>query len=608
MKYVTEIFALDAKYLNRLARLKPEFGYDGFGEIVFYRTYSRLKADGSQENWHDVVVRVINGTMSIRKDWYKRNYIDWDEAYWQRFAFSMAVSMFHMYWLPAGRGMWAMGTPFVFERGSMALNNCFSGETKFLADGQLQTLRECVGRTVIVNNGNEAVIQSFGKQMLYNIVLKPASGNSKYRLNYTATMDHRWILADGTETTSLKPGNRIKIQPGQITTDSQEYKDGFVHGMVFADGCNHYRNSYYIQLCGWKNQYRDTIAASKWYTHTIDTEQRMILESNTALKALPEDESLEYKQGFIDGWKLFDGHWKNESYCIDTIHPNAAQWISDHSGILNYVMVGHSKETTDTNFGKRNKPLQRIKIRFESIDFIVDCKVYSGRNEEVYCAVEPKTHSFQLAGGVVTGNCGFTVLGGNDRLSDDCHWLMDALMLGVGVGFEAVRDDLKIYQPVGEFIHFIPDSREGWADSWKMLIDAYTKPGCRKPKFRYDLIRKKGLPIRGFGGLASGPEPLIRLHQQTEELFETPGIDVVRLKTDLGNMCGCCVVAGNVRRSAELNKGKVNDPIFLDLKDYEKYPEREDYGWMSNNSVALESDLDFEMLGEVAKRVVVRGK
>jgi len=98
------------------------------------------------------------------------------------------------------------------------------------------------------------------------------------------------------------------------------------------------------------------------------------------------------------------------------------------------------------------------------------------------------------------------------------------------------------------------------------------------------------------------------LMEQTEILFETPDIDVVRLKSDLGNMCGCCVVAGNVRRSAELNKGSVHDSIFLNLKDYSINPDREEWGWMSNNSVALKNSEDFEMLGEVARRVVTRGE
>lgn len=122
--YVNEFFSLNLDAASRLQHLVPEFGYDGYGELVFYRTYSRIKHNGGQENWADVVTRVINGTFSIRKDWYSRNWIAWNEEYWQAYAEQMAISLFNMEWMPGGRGLWAMGTPFIYERGSMALNNC----------------------------------------------------------------------------------------------------------------------------------------------------------------------------------------------------------------------------------------------------------------------------------------------------------------------------------------------------------------------------------------------------------------------------------------------------------------------------------------------------
>ena len=39
------------------------------------------KADGLPESWHDTVIRVMNGLFSIRKDWYIRNHIPWDESF-----------------------------------------------------------------------------------------------------------------------------------------------------------------------------------------------------------------------------------------------------------------------------------------------------------------------------------------------------------------------------------------------------------------------------------------------------------------------------------------------------------------------------------------------
>lgn len=73
--------------------------------FVSHNTYSRLKPDGSQEHWHDTIIRVVEGIMSIRKDWYAKNNIRWDETYWQQTAHRMALAMFDMRMLPPGRGL-----------------------------------------------------------------------------------------------------------------------------------------------------------------------------------------------------------------------------------------------------------------------------------------------------------------------------------------------------------------------------------------------------------------------------------------------------------------------------------------------------------------------
>jgi ribonucleoside-triphosphate reductase len=330
MMYVRERFQLNDRVEDYLRSLVPPFGYDGFGEIIFYRTYSRIKADGGQENWADVVIRVVNGTFSIRKDWYIKNRIHWEEGVWQAIARKFAISMFQMKWMPPGRGLWAMGSDFVYERGSMALYNC------------------------------------------------------------------------------------------------------------------------------------------------------------------------------------------------------------------------------------------------------------------AYCDI-------------------------NDDVGDSIAWLMDSLMHGVGVGFGPIRNNnMRLYIPRGTYDFVIPDSREGWCDSEKALINAFTRPNQKLPRMIYDKVREAGLPIKGFGGISSGPGPLRDLHERTVMEFEKygtrPEYDSVYLKTNLANHTGCCVVAGNVRRSAELGKGKVHDPIFMDLKDYEKFPEREAFGWMSNNSVELETDQDFQMLGVIAERIRRNGE
>ena len=173
-------------------------------------------------------------------------------------------------------------------------------------------------------------------------------------------------------------------------------------------------------------------------------------------------------------------------------------------------------------------------------------------------------------------------------------WMMDALMVGIGVGFDTLgAKTFSIKQPqwTNDTL-VIEDSREGWVNSVHTLLDGYIL-GKKVPKFDYSAIRGKGEPIHGFGGTSSGPAPLIDLHSDLNELLEPKigemieSVDIV----DIENLIGRCVVAGNVRRSAALAIGQPDDKDYLTMKnDQEKlYHHR----WGSNNSFEAEVGMDY---------------
>jgi adenosylcobalamin-dependent ribonucleoside-triphosphate reductase len=179
-------------------------------------------------------------------------------------------------------------------------------------------------------------------------------------------------------------------------------------------------------------------------------------------------------------------------------------------------------------------------------------------------------------------------------------FLMEASMLGVGVGFDdkGADKDFTIYAPVATdaaptpFV--IPDTREGWVESMAMLINSYLRADQKELAFDYSEIRPLGAPIKTFGGTAAGHEPLEKLHNHIRRTFNgRAGQKLTRVDiADIGNLIGVCVVSGNVRRSAELLLGRLDDADFLNLKNAAVYPERNSYdadapgwGWMSNNSV-----------------------
>ena len=99
-------------------------------------------------------------------------------------------------------------------------------------------------------------------------------------------------------------------------------------------------------------------------------------------------------------------------------------------------------------------------------------------------------------------------------------WMMDALMLGIGVGFDTLgAGTLTIKQPkYTDDVHVIADSREGWVRSVNILLNGFFF-GDELPKFDYSAIRGIGEPIRGFGGTSSGPGPLKELHQHLTDLY-----------------------------------------------------------------------------------------
>jgi ribonucleoside-triphosphate reductase len=183
-------------------------------------------------------------------------------------------------------------------------------------------------------------------------------------------------------------------------------------------------------------------------------------------------------------------------------------------------------------------------------------------------------------------------------------FLMEASMLGVGVGFDDKGADkgFEIYEPSGVSSYEIPDTREGWQESTVALINSFLKPDQKLIEFDYSQIRPYGTPIKTFGGTAAGSEPLEKLHAHIRKMFIGRAGEQLTRKdiADIGNMIGVCVVSGNVRRSAELLIGRIDDADFLNLKNAEVFPDRNSYdpnnpgwAWMSNNSVDVCVGTDF---------------
>jgi len=182
-------------------------------------------------------------------------------------------------------------------------------------------------------------------------------------------------------------------------------------------------------------------------------------------------------------------------------------------------------------------------------------------------------------GGAALNNCGFVSTENIDaEMSKPFAFLMDMSMVGVGVGFDTKgAGKIAVTEPQGEpELVIVEDSREGWVELIACLIDSFFEEGSTPILTDTSLVREYGAPIVGFGGVASGPEPLLQGFYAIRDILtrraqsDNPLITVVDI-VDIMNIIGKIVVAGNVRRTAEIAFGEPDDEEFANMKNWQEF-------------------------------------
>ena len=126
-------FKLSDNFIEKYKDKKPPFGYNGLGELVYVRTYSRIKKDGKNEQWWETIRRVVEGIYNIQKEHIDHGNLGWNAMKAQKSAQEMYDLIFNIKFLPSGRALWALGSDVITEKKlSEALYNCFGGEELFL--------------------------------------------------------------------------------------------------------------------------------------------------------------------------------------------------------------------------------------------------------------------------------------------------------------------------------------------------------------------------------------------------------------------------------------------------------------------------------------------
>jgi ribonucleoside-triphosphate reductase len=179
---------------------------------------------------------------------------------------------------------------------------------------------------------------------------------------------------------------------------------------------------------------------------------------------------------------------------------------------------------------------------------------------------------------------------------DDFAFIFVESMLGGGVGSvitkefsqelpRVKRDVVCRLKDTADADFIIPDSKEGWKELWRKILEAYLVTG---KGFTYSTvcIRHEGEPIKTFGGIAPGPRPLKEGAEELCRILETRYGKKLRTQDVADIICigGQVVKSGGVRRTALILQGDVDDIAFINLKrwDLGGIP---NYRANSNNSI-----------------------
>lgn len=207
-------------------------------------------------------------------------------------------------------------------------------------------------------------------------------------------------------------------------------------------------------------------------------------------------------------------------------------------------------------------------------------------------------------------NCSGTKISGIDDICD----LFYLMMLGVGVGFRIMPEDVAQlpqfnknstvkhleYNEVldnkqeettldNNFEIVIGDSKSGWTESLRMFLNILSKKRYFKKgisiAINYNNIRRKGSPLKTFGGIASGPESLMLMFERIYDIIQKSedGILSTLDCLDICNLVGNNVLTGGQRRVAGIGMFDVNDTDVMTAKNKIYYEENGE--WKTDESI-----------------------
>jgi ribonucleoside-diphosphate reductase alpha chain len=411
---------------NRVTLLPSEtlaaFDNDSLRARIFYEKYALRSEENEilektpQEMWRRVARGLALEKEERRKEW-ERNF------FW-------LLSDFRF--VPGGRILHAIGNP-----NKVTALNCFRAGTPVHTENGIFPIEILEGRHRVLSEGGlyrEALFTCFGKQPFMAVTLE--NGDVFY-----ATPGHHWIATSGSNvtivpTTRLK-GRSVPLNMRPRPEKNQDFIEGVRHGIVYGDGShasNHSKPPTHssVRLFGPK------IDLERWFGnypkgHHTYKDKPFLEVRNLPLnyKAIPEKVSPSYWYGFICGMIATDGFCTGHGTLgIDQSDENFLTLLREEVlPVIGMYASPAVKIREKSPFDGSPRPCYRLLIFHDTVsaeDILrsdhrknhadsrqTKHKVWTkvldvqetGLQENVFCCVEPQTHSMTIGRGYLTRQC-----------------------------------------------------------------------------------------------------------------------------------------------------------------------------------------------------------
>jgi len=311
--------------------------------------------------------------------------------------------------------------------------HCLAGETRVITKEGVLPISKLAGHTVqVLSQGGvyrKAEFKSYGYQQLWEVHTDDGV--------LFATAEHEWVV-DGRmarkQTKDLRGSSIPRVTASERPKQNADFWEGVRHGIIFGDGTlsNEGKQAHVLLHTPEKRELAKYFEGCATITPHHKDEYLGVYGLHPSFKKLPAGAlPASYWYGFTCGLLATDGSVNTRGDTVLTQkNPEVLLNIAHRLPWLG-LLGGRVREHRAWNsFTKQIEPMNYLTLKKQSLqpqDFVradqrkrftdnfeetsygkfakVKKVVPSNRFEEVFCCVEPETHTFVIEGGLLTGNC-----------------------------------------------------------------------------------------------------------------------------------------------------------------------------------------------------------